>query len=104
MNIVITSSGDTVTSQFDLRFGRAAYFCLYNTETKTTEFFKNEFENAQGGAGTKAAERAAELKAERVISGDFGPKAKDLLNKLKIQMVMLSDTDKTIQEIINSIK
>jgi predicted Fe-Mo cluster-binding NifX family protein len=36
-----------------------------------------------GGAGTKAAETVADLNAERVISGDFGPKAKALLEQFK---------------------
>ncbi|MCT4587709.1 MAG: dinitrogenase iron-molybdenum cofactor biosynthesis protein [Carboxylicivirga sp.] len=100
MNIIITSKGNQLQSEFDLRFGRAAYFCLYNTDNKSTTFIKNENVDAQGGAGTKSAEKVVELEAKRIISGDFGPKAKDLLNKFNIQMVMLDEDHSTIESII----
>ncbi len=41
------------------------------------------------GAGGKVVETAIELGVTKVISGDFGPKAKDLLEKFNIQMVIL---------------
>jgi predicted Fe-Mo cluster-binding NifX family protein len=103
MNIVITSTGNTTDSKFDLRFGRAAYFCVYNTVEKSTTFVLNNNADAQGGAGTKSAEKMIELDVKRVISGDFGPKAKDLLDKFKVQMVMLDDGNSTIEAIINKI-
>ena len=46
----------------------------------------------------------AELGINRVISGDFGPKAKDLLERLKIQMVILDESGLTIQKIIDKMK
>lgn len=100
MKIIITSKGNSKDALLDLRFGRAAYFCLYNTENKTMQFINNELKDAQGGAGTKAAEKVIEFGAERVISGDFGPKAKDLLNQFNIQMVMLDDANSTIESIV----
>lgn len=103
MNIVITSTGNTTDSKFDLRFGRAAYFCVYNTHDQSTKFIENENAEAQGGAGTKSAEKIIELEVKRVISGDFGPKAKELLDKFKVQMVMLDDGNSTIEAIINKI-
>ena len=56
------------------------------------------------GAGTKAVEMVVKLGAGKVISGDFGPKAKELLEKLNIQMVLLSDDSKSIADIIDGIK
>jgi len=100
MNIVITSTGNTPDSKFDLRFGRAAYFCLYDTDVRTMEFIENPYVDAQGGAGTKSAEKMIELGVKRVISGDFGPKAKDLMDKFKIQMVILDNQDQSIESII----
>jgi predicted Fe-Mo cluster-binding NifX family protein len=104
MRTVITSSGDNLSDRFDLRFGRAGWFCLLDEETGETSFIKNEYENAQGGAGTKAAEKMVELGVKKVISGDFGPKAKSLLEKFSIQMVILPDQEKSIEEIIKQIK
>lgn len=100
MKIIITSTGENCDSKFDLRFGRAGWFCVYDKETKTTNFIENSFKNLNGGAGTKSSEMIAELGATKVISGHFGPKAKELLEKLKIQMVELHEEQLTINEVI----
>lgn len=104
MKMLITSTGNSLNSKLDLRFGRAAWFCVYNPETKESEFLENENINAQGGAGTRSAEKVAELGIKQVISGDFGPKAKSLLERFKIQMIILDESSTTIQQIIDKIK
>lgn len=104
MKMLITSEGNDLNSKFDLRFGRAAWFCVYNPETKDSVFIENENINAQGGAGTKTAEKVAELGVQKVISGDFGPKAKSLLEKFKVQMIILPGKNETVQQIIDKIK
>jgi len=100
---VITSSGNELTSQFDKRFGRAEWFCIYDSTTKESSFVKNEFVNSNQGAGTKAAELMIELKADKINSGDFGPKAKELLEKLNIQMVVIQDST-NVQNIVERIQ
>ena len=104
MNTLISSTGNDLDSGFDLRFGRAGWFCLLNEETGETTFFENENKDASHGAGIKAAEKVVELGADRVISGDFGPRAKELLEKFNIQMVLLTDDSKSIADIIDTIK
>ena len=101
---VITSSGNDQLSIFDKRFGRAAWFCLYDEENGNTEFYENEHKDASGGAGTKAAEKMIGLGTEKVISGDFGPKAKELLDKFSVQMVIIQDENITIKDVISKIK
>jgi predicted Fe-Mo cluster-binding NifX family protein len=103
MKTVITSTGNALSSKLDLRFGRAKYFCLYDENTRETNFYKNEQLDARSGAGTKAAEKMVELGVKKIISGDFGPNAKNLLNKFQIQMVIIQDDNNTIQDIINSL-
>ena len=103
MKIIITSKGNSLNSKFDLRFGRCAWLCVHYTDTKNTEFIENENKDINGGAGTKTAEKVAELEAESVMSGDFGPKAKVLLEKLKIQMIIPKEGNRTIGEIINQL-
>lgn len=103
MKTIITSTGDNTSSKFDQHFGRAGWFCIYDRETKTTLFIENNFKHANAGAGTKSSEMVAELGATQVISGDFGPKAKNLLEKLQIQMIVLDEENLSIQDIINHI-
>lgn len=100
MKTVITATENKTSSNFDLRFGRGAWFCIIDSETENTEFVKNEYADAQGGAGTKAAEKMVELGVKKVISGDFGPKAKEILNQFNVQMVVFEDDEKTINDII----
>lgn len=104
MKTLITSSGNKLSSRFDLRFGRAAWFCLYDDVTGKATFQENLHLEDGHGAGPKAAEVAHELGASKVISGDFGPKAKDLLDKLNIQMVIIDDDNQSIRDIIKKLK
>ena len=104
MKTLISSTGNKLDSGFDLRFGRAGWFCLLDEETGETSFYENENKEASHGAGTKAVEKVVELGATRVISGDFGPKAKELLEKFNIQMVLLSEDSKSIADIADSIR
>jgi predicted Fe-Mo cluster-binding NifX family protein len=104
MKTLITSTDKSIDAAFDKRYGRAAWFCLLEEESGKTEFFENEYVNATGGAGTKAAEQTVELGAQKVISGDFGPKAKDLLEKFNVQMVIIEEDDLTVKDIVERIK
>jgi len=101
---IITSTGNKLKSNFDLRFGRAGWFCLLDEETGQTTFYENEFMDAVQGAGTKVVEKVVGLGAEKVISGDFGPKAKELLDRFNIQMVILPDNAVTVKDVIDKIK
>ncbi|MBN1952790.1 MAG: NifB/NifX family molybdenum-iron cluster-binding protein [Bacteroidales bacterium] len=100
MKTVITATGNNFESPFDRRFGRAAWFCVYDDQNQEVTFHENGFADAGNGAGTKAAEKMVELKIGKVISGDFGPKAKDLLDKFEIQMVILQEDDIAVGDII----
>jgi len=104
MKTLITSTGDHLGAAFDKRFGRAAWFYVFDESTGETAFYQNENVNATGGAGTKAAEKVVELGVEKIISGDFGPKAKDLLNKFNIQMVIIEEEDLSVNKIVERIK
>lgn len=104
MKTVITATEDKLNAEFDKRFGRAAWFCVFDDETSGTSFYDNANLSAEHGAGTKAAEKMAELGASKVISGDFGPNAKTLLDKLNIQMVIIQDDGLTVEDIIGKLK
>lgn len=103
MKTVISASENSLTADFDKRFGRAAWFCVVDQEKKSTDFIENLGKDSNNGAGTKAAEKMAVLGVDKVISGHFGPKAKDLLDELNIQMVVIQEDGLTIQAIIDKL-
>ncbi len=97
---VITSTGKDINSSFDRRFGRAGWFCIHDDETGVTDFIENKNFNAGHGAGTRAAEVMAAAGVTKVISGDFGPKAKSLLDRLGIQMVIIDDENSSVGDVL----
>ena len=101
MKTVITSKGNNTKAKFDPRFGRAGWFCIIDDETGKSNFIENDQAEASGGAGVKVAEKMVEIGVKKVISGDFGPKAKELLDKFNIQMVIITDDHQSIKEVIS---
>ena len=82
MRLLITTSGSDLDAPLDRRFGRAARFLVYDTETATTTVTDNgQNLNAAQGAGIQAAQTAAAAGAEAVITGHCGPKAFRLLRQ-----------------------
>ena len=101
MKVAITSTGNSVQSNLDQRFGRCGFFIIYDTETKGMEFIPNPNKDAQEGAGPASVQLVASRNVMKIISGEFGIKIKSLLDSLKIQMIVFKEPEKTIQEIIN---
>ncbi len=101
MKVAITSTGNNLESKLDQRFGRCAFFVIYDTDTKGMEFIPNPNKDAQEGAGPASVQLVASKKAEKIISGEFGIKIKSLLDSLKIQMIVYKEPEKSIQSIIN---
>lgn len=104
MKTAITSTGNNLESKFDLRFGRTAWFCIYDKDSDIIQFVENANIDSMGGAGTKTAEMIAELGVKQVISGDFGPKAKSLLERLEIQMIIINEENNTVRNILEKLK
>ena len=76
MKILVTAQGAELESQVDLRFGRAKYFVIVDSDTGEHEAHDNAQNlNAPQGAGIQAAQTVARLGAEVVLTGHVGPKA-----------------------------
>lgn len=87
MKIALTSSGSTPDSLLDERFGRAATFAVYDTESKQFEFHSNtRGVEASGGAGVQAAEAVSRLGATKLVTGHIGPKAFRALSAAGIEV------------------
>ena len=88
MKVAITSTGNNLESKLDQRFGRCAFFVIYDIETKGMEFIPNPNKDALEGAGPASVQLVASRDIEKIISGEFGIKIKSLLDSLKIQMIV----------------
>lgn len=101
MKIAITSTGNSIDSKLDQRFGRCAYLVIYDTNSGGVEFLPNPNKEADDNAGLAIVKIISDRNVGKIISGEFGVKVKPLLDSFKIQMIMLKNSEKTLQEIIN---
>jgi predicted Fe-Mo cluster-binding NifX family protein len=87
MKICITSQGESVDSAVDSRFGRAAWFIFYDESEDQWESFNNAASvDAAHGAGTQAAQKVVERKADVVLTGAVGPKAFKALDAVGVKV------------------
>lgn len=103
MIIVVSSSGPTLESQVDPRFGRAAFFIAADSESGAFHAHENSLNlNAAQGAGIQSAETASRLGAEVVITGHCGPKAFRTLSAAGIKVVV--GAQGTVAEAVHAFK
>lgn len=79
MKITLSSTGQDMKAGLDKRFGRCAYFVVYDTETKEARAVRNPAGESGGGAGVKAAQIVVDTGAKVAITGNVGPNALDVL-------------------------
>lgn len=87
--IAITATGPDLTANVDPRFGRAAYFLIFNQDTLDY----NAIENSQNlslpqGAGIQAGKTIIDNNVDILITGNCGPKAFDVLQKAGIRVIV----------------
>jgi predicted Fe-Mo cluster-binding NifX family protein len=82
VKIAISTSGQTLDSPLDQRFGRTQGFIVYDTETGEHSYRSNDQNlSLAQGAGIQAAMNVADSGAKAVITGHVGPKAYLALSK-----------------------
>jgi predicted Fe-Mo cluster-binding NifX family protein len=86
MKIAITSSGETLDSQVDPRFGRTAYFLIGNPEIMDFAAIENKNLSAAGGAGINSAKAVIDAGAEAVLTGNCGPNAERTLRAAGVKL------------------
>jgi len=102
MKICITSTGTSLDSNVDPRFGRCPYFIIYDIDTDTFEAIDNASRQAVGGAGIQAGQFIASKNAGAVITGNFGPNAYRVLQTAGIKTY--SQVSGTVKEAIEKYK
>jgi len=98
MKLAISSTGETLDSEVDLRFGRCGYFILYDDESKEYETLRNSAQVAGGGAGVQAAEKIANSGVKVVLTSNVGPKAFQVLNSAGVMVA--TGVSGTVKEVV----
>lgn len=96
MIIAMPVDDKTMETRVCTSFGRAPYFLLYNTESKTSDFIDNNAAASQGGAGIKAAQSIVDSKASALLTPRCGENAAQVIDAARIKIY------KTINESIQS--
>ena len=100
MKIAVTSETNNKDSMLDARFGRCAYFAIYDTDSKDFTFLENPAKDSESGAGPAAVAFIAKQGVSKIVSGEFGMKIKGILESLNIEMISVKES-KTVSEIIS---
>jgi len=88
MRICVTSSGPSLDSFVDPRFGRCLYFIFVDEEDdeRKIDIVQNDGVNAIQGAGIMAAQIVINQKAEVVITGNIGPNPFEILKSSGVRI------------------
>jgi len=86
MEVCVSSSGNSVESTMDPRFGRAAYFVIADTDTVEYEIIENTAAASGGGAGITSGQLMVDKGVEAVITGNVGPNAMNVLKTANIEI------------------
>ena len=87
MKICISSTGNSMESTMDPRFGRCDFFAIVNTETNESKLIDNAAAKSGGGAGIAAGQLLVDNDVDLLITGNVGPNANDVLKAANIKIV-----------------
>lgn len=86
MKVIISSQGHHEDDLVDVRFGRCAYFAVWDSNTNTFEFIENKGKSSDHGAGLAAAQQVIDLNGDALLSERLGPKAFRVLDQSGIHL------------------
>ena len=88
MKVAVSSTGKTLDSAIDPRFGRCSWFAIVETGDMSFEAFSNESIALGGGAGIQSAQFIASKGAAAVITGHCGPNAMSALSAAGMKVIV----------------
>ena len=103
MKIAITVQDKELSSEIDLRFGRAKWLIVVDTESGDFRAHDNAVNlNAAQGAGIQTGRNVANLGVEAVITGNVGPNAFKTLNAAGVKIFLAEK--QSAQQAVDSYK
>jgi predicted Fe-Mo cluster-binding NifX family protein len=103
MKVAITAQGQELSSMIDLRFGRAKWILIVDTDTGEHQVHDNAVHlNLPQGAGIQTGQNIANLGVEAVITGNVGPNAFRTLNAAKIRIFLAAE--QTVEQAVAAFK
>ena len=103
VKIAVTAQGNELSSEIDLRFGRAKWLIVVDAETGDFEAHDNFVNlNAVQGVGIQTGQNIANLGVEAVITGNVGPNAFKTLNAANVRVFIAEK--QTVQEAMDLFK
>jgi predicted Fe-Mo cluster-binding NifX family protein len=102
MLIAVTSTGGTLDALVNERFGRCQYFLIVDPDTMKFEVVPNPAEQAQGGAGPKAAEIIINKGVNILLTGHVGDKAEEALKRGNIKIIDGLTGNQKIKDAVNN--
>jgi len=103
MKIAFSSSGPSLDSLIDPRFGRCAYLLVLNEKGNIEKSFDQPGEKALRGAGISTAQVLVDSGAEGLVTGNIGPNAFNVLTNAGIK-IYVGAFDLTIKEALEQYK
>ncbi len=102
MKIAVCAQSNNVQANVDSRFGRAAFFAVFDDSTNQWEFIENR-QNMQAaqGAGIQAAQTVMDAEIDALLACNVGPKAMSALSPNGIA-VFQADAQLTLQEALDA--
>ena len=100
MKIAISANGSESTAELDSRFGRCAYFVIYDSEEKKYSSIINPAADAAGGAGPAAVAVVAKNNVGVVLTGHLGAKAEQALYAAQIKFCI--DYSGIVEDVVSS--
>jgi len=100
MKICIPAKGPELQDFADERFGRAPFYLIHNTETGTTESFKNPAAEAMGGVGPRAAQFLMDHEVQVLITARVGGNALEALSAGGITILLYEEAGRTVKDAI----
>ncbi len=86
MKIALPVDGNSLESQVCISFGRAPYYLVRDTETKTDNFITNTAATQSGGAGIRAAQIVADQEVNVLLTPRCGVNAAEVIQAAGIEI------------------